>query len=275
MCVLAYIAVGVDANVIQFMTRLLGVLVLTLGTTVPASAQQAPNIAAASDLRLALSEVAASFKRDTGQEVSLTFGSSGNFYRQLQQGAPFQLFLSADEDYALDLAKAGKTVDRGTLYAIGRLALVASKGSPLSVDNKLSGLRTALRAGQITRFAIANPDHAPYGKRAEELLKHARLWVPLAGKFVLGENVSQALQFATAGGAQGGIVAYSLVLDPAFAARADYALLPAAWHQPLRQRMVLIKGAGLVTQRFYRYVQQPAARRIFVRYGFALPGEAR
>ena len=95
------------------------------------------------------------------------------------------------------------------------------------------------------------------------------------GKLVLGENVSQALQFATAGGAQGGIVAYSLVLDPAFAARANYALLPASWHQPLRQRMVLMKGAGSVARRFYTYVQQPSARRIFVRYGFALPGEAR
>lgn len=259
----------------RFLTRLLAVLILTLGTAMPASAQQAPNIAAASDLRLALTEVATAFKRDTGQEVSLTFGSSGNFYRQLQQDAPFQLFLSADEDYVLDLAKTGKTVDRGTLYAIGRLALVAPKGSPLRVDGSLAGLRAALGRGQITRFAIANPDHAPYGKRAVEALRHARLWEPLAGKFVLGENVSQALQFATAGGAQGGIVAYSLVLDPAFAARADYAPIPASWHQPLRQRMVLMKDTGPVAQRFYRYVQQPAARRIFVRYGFALPGEAR
>lgn len=259
----------------RFLTGVLAVLTLALGFAMPVSAQQAPNIAAASDLRLALTEVAAAFKRDTGQEVSLTFGSSGNFYRQLQQGAPFQLFLSADEEYALDLAKAGKAADRGALYAIGRLALVAPKGSPLRVDGNLAGLRTALRAGHITRFAIANPEHAPYGKRAEEALRQARLWEPLAGKLVLGENVSQALQFATAGGAQGGIVAYSLVLDPAFAARADYALVPASWHQPLRQRMVLMKDAGPVAQRFYRYVQQPAARRIFVRYGFALPGEAR
>ncbi|MCX7283439.1 MAG: molybdate ABC transporter substrate-binding protein [Novosphingobium sp.] len=241
----------------------------------PAAAEPAPNIAAASDLRLALTEVAAAFRRDTGQEVALTFGSSGNFYRQLQQGAPFQLFLSADEDYVFDLAKAGKTEGQGTLYALGRLAVVAPKGSALRPDSTLSGLRAALRAGQITRFAIANPAHAPYGQRAEEALRHARIWQPLSGKLVLGENVSQALQFATAGGAQGGIVAYSLVLDPGFAARARYALIPAAWHRPLRQRMVLTKGAGPVAQKFYRYIQQPAARRILVRYGFALPGEAR
>ena len=250
-------------------------LILVFGIAAPATAQQVPNIAAASDLRLALTEVAAAFKRDTGQEVSLTFGSSGNFFRQLQQGAPFQLFLSADEQYALDLAKAGKAADSGALYAIGRLALVAPKGSPMRVDANAAGLRAALRQGKIARFAIANPEHAPYGKRAEEALKHAGLWTPLSGKLVLGENVSQALQFATAGGAQGGIVAYSLVLDPAFAARADYALLPASWHQPLRQRMVLMKDAGPVARSFYRYVQQPSSRRTFVRYGFALPGEAR
>lgn len=259
---------------IEKMVRWSMLLMLAFGLTAPAHAQDAPNIAAAADLRLALTEVAVAFKRDTGQDVALTFGSSGNFFQQLQRGAPFQLFLSADEEYVADLAKDGKTQDRGVLYAIGRLAVVAPKGSPLKVDGALAGLRTALARGQITRFAIANPEHAPYGERAREALQHARLWQPLTGKLVLGENVSQALQFATAGGAQGGIVSYSLVLDPAFTARADYALLPPSWHQPLRQRMVLMKGAGPVARRFYAYVQQPAARRIFVRYGFALPGEA-
>lgn len=262
-------------NFIQKVMRWLMLVALALGIAAPALAQQAPNIAAASDLRLALTDVAAAFKRDTGQDVTLTFGSSGNFFRQLQQGAPFQLFLSADEQYVNELAKAGKTQDTGVLYAIGRLAVVAPKGSPMRADSGLAGLRTALAKGQITRFAIANPEHAPYGERAKEVLQHVGLWRPLTGKLVLGENVSQALQFATVGGAQGGIVSYSLVLDPAFAARADYALLPASWHQPLRQRMVLMKDADPVAQRFYVYIQQPAARRIFVRYRFALPGEGR
>lgn len=239
---------------IQKLIRWSMLLALALGMSAPAHAQQAPNIAAASDLRLALTDVAAAFKRDTGQEVTLTFGSSGNFFRQLLQGAPFQLFLSADEKYVLDLAKAGKTQDTGVPYAIGRLALVAPKGSPMRVHIGLVSLRAALAKGQITRFAIANPEHAPYGERAREALQHARLWQPLTGKLVLGENVSQALQFATAGGAQGGIVSYSLVLDPAFAARADYALLPASWHQPLRQRMVLMKGANPIALGFYTYI---------------------
>jgi len=235
---------------------------IALGTATPAMAQDVPNIAAAADLRVALTDVAAAFKRNTGQEVKLTFGSSGTFFQQIRQGAPFQLFLSADEQYAIDLAKSGKAANAGKLYAIGRLAVVAPKGSPLMLDSNLTGLRSALARGQITRFASAR-----------EALQHIKLWQLLAGKIVMGENVSQALQFATAGGAQGGIVSYALVLDPAFAARASYKLLPATWHKPLRQRMVLMKGASATAQRFYAYVQQPAARRILARYGFALPGE--
>jgi molybdate transport system substrate-binding protein len=260
-------------NAFPLISRLLLPIAAMLGTAVPASAQDVPNIAAAADLRVALTDIAAAFKRDTGREVKITFGSSGTFFQQIRQGAPFQLFLSADQQYALDLARGGRAVNAGRLYAIGRLAVVAPKGSPLTPDSDLMGLRQALGRGQITRFAIANPDHAPYGARAREALQHARLWQPLAGRIVLGENVAQALQFATLGGAQGGIVSYALVLDPAFAARATYKLLPASWHQPLRQRMVLLKGAGTTAQRFYAYLQQPAARRILVRYGFALPGE--
>ncbi len=239
------------------------------------AAPAAPAVAAASDLRVALTQVATLFQRDTGEQVRLTFGSSGNFYRQLRQGAPFELFLSADEDFVFRLANAGLTIDRGAMYAVGRLAVVAPKGSTLRVDRELAGLRAALQSGRITRFAIANPEHAPYGMRAVEALRHARLWAALEGKLVLGENVSQALQFATAGGAQGGIVAYSLVLDPALAQRFDHALLPASWHRPLRQRMVLMKGAGATARRFQRYMQLPAARQVLVRYGFELPGEAR
>ena len=262
----------------MILRKLFGAMLALLVATVhpaPLQAQDVPTVAAAADLRVALTEVAAAFKRDTGMEVSLVFGSSGNFYRQLQQGAPFQLYLSADEDYALNMAKAGKAEDNGVLYAVGRLVIVAPRGSPLRVDGNLAGLRQALAQRRITRFAIANPEHAPYGQRAEEALRHARLWDGVQPRRVLGENVAQALQFATAGGAQGGIVAYSLALDPALAGRIRYALIPASWHQPLRQRMVLMKGAGQVARRFYAYVQQPASRRILARYGFTLPGSAR
>ena len=238
-----------------------------------AAAQSPPTVAAAADLQFAVEEVAARFTADTGRTVRLTFGSSGNFARQIEQGAPFALFMSADEDLVFRVADAGRTVDRGTLYAIGRIVLMAPHSSTLPVDGELKGLAAALAAGRIKRFAIANPEHAPYGKRAEEALKHAGLWEAVKPHLVLGENVSQAAQFATAGNADGGIIAYSLALAPRVAEKGRFVLIPQGWHQPLKQRMVLLKGADETARAFYEYLQKPTARTILARYGFALPGE--
>lgn len=247
-------------------------LVLMLSSA-PLAWADAPVIAGAADLKFALEEIAAAFKEDTGREVNLVLGSSGNLYRQIGQGAPFRMFLSADEGFVFKLADAGKTVDRGELYAIGRIVILVPHGSPLKADGQLNDLAAALADGRLRKFAIANPEHAPYGKRAEEALKQAGLWEKIKDKLVLGENVSQAAQFAISGGTQGGIVAYSLVLAPAVARLGSYALIPDSWHEPLRQRMVLLKGADDTTRAFYRYMQRPAARAIMKRYGFLLPAE--
>ncbi len=233
-----------------------------------------PAIAAASDLKFALEEISARFRADTEKDVRLSFGSSGNYFRQIGQGAPFQLFMSADENFVLRLNQIGKTEDRGVLYAIGRIVLFAPKGSPLNVDTQMAGLKTAIASNQIHRFAIANPEHAPYGRAAEQALRKLGLWDALQGKLVLGENVSQAAQFAASGSTQGGIFAYSLALSPAVVQQGRYVLLPEALHPPLRQRMVLVKGAGETARVFYAYLQQPAARKIFEQYGFAMPAEA-
>ncbi|MGF1593873.1 MAG: molybdate ABC transporter substrate-binding protein [Kiloniellaceae bacterium] len=239
----------------------------------PAAAQDSPVVAGASDLQFALSEIAEAFTAETGQAVRLALGSSGNFARQIRQGAPFQIYLSADESYVLDLERDGFTRDAGTLYAVGRIVVMAPHGSSLTADTALDDLAAALDDGRLKRFAIANPEHAPYGKRAEEALRHKGLWEAIRPRLVLGENVSQAAQFATSGNAEGGIVAYSLALSPQVSALGSYALIPAEWHSPLRQRMVLLKNAGPVAEQFYDYVQQPAARAILRRYGFMLPGE--
>ncbi len=225
-------------------------------------AEDVPTVAAASDLQFALTEVAAAFKEETGRDVKLAFGSSGNFYRQIRQGAPFDLFLSADEQFVLDLANERLALDRGALFAIGRIAIIAPHGSPLKADGGLNGLRAALADGRIEKFAIANPDHAPSGRRAEEALKHAGLWDRLEDKLVLGENVSQAAQFATSGSAQGGIIAYSLALAPNVSKLGTFALIPQSWHQPLRQRMALLKGADHTARRFYDFVRGPIVRAI-------------
>jgi molybdate transport system substrate-binding protein len=230
-----------------------------------------PAIAAASDLQFALEDIAARFRTDSRKDLRLSFGSSGNYFRQIEQGAPFQLFLSADEDFVFRLHQAGRTEDRGVLYATGRIVLFAPKGSPLSADQQMASLKAELAARRISRFAIANPEHAPYGRAAEQALRKLGLWEELQGKLVLGENVSQAAQFATSGSAQGGIFAYSLALSPNVSKLGSYVLLPEDLHQPLRQRMALVKGAGETARAFYVYLQQPAARKIFEQYGFVLP----
>lgn len=257
----------------RFLIALFAGALLT-ASALGARATDLPLIAAASDLQFALPRVAEAFKRETGLAVRLAFGSSGNFARQIRQGAPFQMYLSADEAYVRGLADDGLTRDEGTLYALGRIVIIAPKESGVAPDGALENLKTALRAGEVKKFAIANPQHAPYGKRAEEALRHASLWKDIQGRLVLGENVSQAAQFALSGSTEGGIIAYSLALSPKIAGRARFALIPQAWHAPLRQRMVLLKGAGKTVERFYGYLQQPAARAILRRFGFALPGES-
>ena len=235
--------------------------------------ERVPVIAAAAALQFALTEVAAAFKAETGRDVKLTFGSSGNFFRQIREGAPFEVFLSADEAFVFDLDEAGLTADRGELYAVGRLVIMVPDGSPLRADGTLADLAAALADGRLRRFAIANPDHAPYGRRAEEALRHEGLWERIEGRLVLGENVSQAAQFALSGNAEGGIFAYSLALAPDVARLGEFQLIPDAWHEPLRQRMALLRGAGETAQLFFAFMQEKRARDIMRRHGFALPGE--
>lgn len=251
--------------------RWVGGAAMAVAAQASALAQPVATVAAASDLKFAIEEVAAQFENTTGHKLRLVFGSSGNFKTQLLQGAPFHLFMSADEHFVFELADAGRTEDRGRAYAVGRIGIMVPQGSPLKADGELKDLRAALRDGRLRKFAIANPAHAPYGARAMEALKHQDLWDDLQGKLVLGENISQAAQFATSGSTQGGIIAYSLALAPTVARMGDFALIPESWHQPLKQRMVLIKGAPPAARAFYEHLATPAAQAIMVRYGFAPP----
>jgi molybdate transport system substrate-binding protein len=248
-------------------------IAVCLGSAVatPLRNDGAPVIAAAADLKFALTEIAQRFRDETGHEIKLAFGSSGNFFMQIKHGAPFQLFLSADEAYVKKLSALGLTHNGGALYAVGRIVVFAPSDSRLKVDGALEGLRSALNEGRVSRFAIANPEHAPYGRAAREALQAAGLWSKIAPFLVFGENASQATLFATSGSAEGGIVPLSLALAPEVASLGTWALIPESAHQPLRQRMVLLKGAGKTASAFYDYVQAPAARTILERYGFVLP----
>lgn len=242
-----------------------------LALAMQTASAQAPTVVAASSLKVALEEVAAQFERQTGHRLRFIFGSSGNFYSQILQGAPFHLFMSADEDFVFKLADAGKTQDRGRLYAFGRIGILVPSGSPLKADGSLRDLAAAISDGRLRRFAIANPEHAPYGMRAKEALQHAGVWQAIEPKLVMGENIAQTAQFAVSGSAQGGIVAESLALTPALQRMGSFSLIPEDWHRPLGQRMVLLKNAPEAVKAFYDHLSTPTAQAVMKRYGFDMP----
>lgn len=229
-------------------------------------------VAAASDLKFALDELVTRYRQTypKADPVQVSYGSSGNFAAQIRNGAPFTLFLSADSSYVQKLEAAGLTV-RGTRrdYAIGRLVIWVPRGSPADVARRGP---PALKDPRVRKVAIANPAHAPYGQAALSLLRSYKLETALKGKFVLAENIAQAAQFASTA-ADGGILAYSLVKAPSFAALGGrYWLAPLNTHQRLQQQMVIIKN-GENTRRFWHFLLSPKAREVFSRYGFVLPRE--
>jgi molybdate transport system substrate-binding protein len=252
--------------------KLASALLFILLHLVPAAqAADVPSVAAAADLKFALTEIAAAHARAGGGQVSLSFGSSGIFRRQIAQGAPFELFLSADEAYVDALIAENRVEAPGALYAIGRVALYIPNGSPVKADSKLRDLAAAAKDGRLRKLAIANPEHAPYGRAAREALLHVGAWEAVQGKLVLGENAAQAARFAASGSAQAAILPLSLVRADELAGKGGFATLPESWHAPLRQRMALVKGAGEAARRFYAFLQSPEARAIFARHGFVLP----
>jgi molybdate transport system substrate-binding protein len=230
-------------------------------------------IAAASDLKFALTALCDNFTKTTGQTVDLQFGSSGNLARQVTQGLPLDIFMSADENLVFSLFEAGLTPDKGVLYATGRVALLLPKNSAFQLPKSESeaSLILANQLQSVRKFAIANPEHAPYGRAAKEALQNLGLWERLSPKLVLGDNISQATQFVTSGAAQAGITALSLALAPEVGQQSgSYWLIPANLHAPLKQRMVLLKSAQPAAKALFDYLQTPAAKEIFVKYGFML-----
>lgn len=240
-------------------------------------------IAVASNMQPAMQQIQAQFQRKpdslqtgkpAGAKLRIVYGASGNFVSQVLQGAPIALLLAADEQSVERLHAAGRSEDGGVVYASGRLVLFVPQQS-LAVwqpDAAMQGLRQALQRQQIQRFAIANPELAPYGRAAREALQAVGLWQSIQSRLVLGENIAQAGQFAFGGSTQGGILALSLALTPALQQRGRHVVLPASLHQPIHQRMALMRGAGEPARALYRYLQQPAAQAILLAHGYAVPG---
>jgi molybdate transport system substrate-binding protein len=247
----------------------------TLAASLTASwATQAQNpsrikIAAASNLKYVLADLAGQYRQQTGVQVDVNLGASGNLARQILQGLPVAQFISADEAWVAELVKAGGTVDAGQRYATGRLALIVPKNSALPLAQGLAAVVRALKPGD--KFAIANPALAPYGVAAFEALQRAGVGPLPSARKVLGDNIGQATQFVATGAAQAGITALALTHAPEIANSLQILPLSADLHAPLHQRMVLLKGAGAAAADWHRFLLSPPAQAVFVRHGYALP----
>ncbi len=235
----------------------------------PVTAAEPLRIAAASDLKFCMDELLTGFRAaHSDANIEVVYGSSGNFRTQIQQGAPFDLYFSADIAYPRELVVANLALPPVRPYAVGRIVLWSSQldASRMTLDD--------LKSAPVRRIAIAAPQHAPYGKRAEEALRSAGLWEQVQPKLVFGENVAQAAQFVQSGNAQVGIIALSLALSPELARQGGYFLIPESLHAPLEQGFVMTKRAAgnALAHAFVDYVSRPEARAVMARYGFVLPG---
>jgi molybdate transport system substrate-binding protein len=226
-------------------------------------------VAAAADLKFAMDSLITIFSKNNPDiDIKVVYGSSGNFFQQIGNGAPFDLFFSADIEYPNELKEKGLTLSAIHLYGTGQLVLWSR-----TIDPATDKMNTLLSAA-IKKIAIANPAHAPYGKRAEESLRYYQLYDKIKDKLVMGENIAQTAQYAQSGAADIGIIALSLALSPAMQQTGGkYWLIPAESHQALQQGFVLLphakdnKGAALFTT----FITTPEARVILKSFGFSQP----
>jgi len=250
------------------MTFVRSLAIALLLVAAPLRAEQI-QVAAAADLRFALDEIVSLFRKaHPTDSIEVSYGSSGKFYAQIRNGAPFDLFFSADIELPEKLVQAGLAGPDVRAYALGRIVVwrAGSDAPPLALAD--------LVRPEIRRIAIANPRHAPYGMRAVEALKAAQVWEAVESRLVHGENIAQTAQFVQTGNADVGIIALSLALAPAFAGTASYTLIPDEFHQPLRQGFVILKrGEGKeLAKAFAAFFWTADGRKIMSRYGFSLPG---
>jgi molybdate transport system substrate-binding protein len=234
------------------------------------AAAQEITVAAASDLQFAFQGVAARFEKETGKPVKLIFGSSGNFFAQIQNGDPFDLFFSADIEYPKKLEAAGLAEpDTFYQYATGKIVLWVRNESKLDLSR---GLQVLLDSG-IGKIAIANPAHAPYGRAAVAAMQHEQVYDKVSGKFVLGENISQTASFVVSGAADIGIVALSLSLAPTMKEKGRYAEIPSDEHPPIEQAAIVLRSSKNkeIARQFLAFLKTPAMLELLRSYGFTVP----
>jgi molybdate transport system substrate-binding protein len=249
--------------------KLLLLCAFTSSFTVAVGQERRILIAAASDLKFALDSIVALYQL-THQEVRIdvSYGSSGKLFEQIRQSAPFDIYFSADITYPKQLAENGLTISEVQPYAVGRLALWSKKVNP--AEKKMDWLVDP----SVKKVAIANPRHAPYGRRAEEAMKYYRVYSAAAAKLVLGENISQTAQFVTTGAADIGVVALSLAVSPAMKkAGGSYYVIPRESHLALVQGYAVLKSARGKNDvdKFVTFFASQQALDILVHFGFEKP----
>jgi molybdate transport system substrate-binding protein len=251
------------------LNRMLVVLALFLPLSGLCTAQEI-TVAAAADLQFLMQDVGARFQKEAGKTVKLIYGSSGNFAQQLQNGAPFDMFFSANLDYPKKL-EAAELTEPGSFYqyAIGKIVVWVPNDSKLDLG---PGLK-ALLDPAIKKIAIANPEHAPYGKAAVAAMQKEGIYEQVKDKFVLGENISQTASFVASGSADVGIVALSLALSPNMKEKGRYAEIPASDYPAIEQACVIMRSSKNkdIAQQFLKFIQSAPVKDLFQAYGFAIP----
>lgn len=257
-------ASGSRANALPKLLVLLFVLLLL---PLMAAHSGGHRIAAASSLQFALNELLAAFDAERQRLQKPVYGASGNLYRQIRQGAPYRIFLSADPTLATRLREAGLVSTQPLTFGYGRLALFAASQSTIPLDERGEGLRAAVAAETVFRFAIANPRHAPYGKAALQALDQLKLTALLQSRLVYGEKVSQAAMMVHSGAAELGIISLSLALSPVLSEAGDYVVLPEQLHTPIPLQAVVIGEPDATTTAFVEFLQSRIAHEVLARYG--------
>ena len=230
---------------------------------------QVATIAVAANMKDAFAEIAAEFKSTGKPEVRVVYGSSGNFAAQIMNGAPFSLFIAADEQFPLELFKNGKTVDDGSVYAIGKLVIITKTSSGIHLLDSKSDIAKAI--SKANKVAIAKPELAPYGRAAVQYLKAEGLWDLAKDKLVYADNIGAATTYVASGAADLGFTAFSLAKSPELLKQTSYVAVDTKMYGPIKQRMVLIKGAPQEAQDLYRFMQGPKAKAILQKYGYSTP----
>jgi molybdate transport system substrate-binding protein len=253
--------------------RVLIAAILLLCTAVEVSANKKQiRVAAAADLQAAMPEIAKAFESQNDVRIDVVYGSSGNFYAQIQNGAPIDLFFSADSEYPKRLEAAGfADANASVVYGLGKIVLWMPANA--ACDLTRQGWNCLLDAS-VKKIAIANPEHAPYGRAAEAALRKAGVYDLAKTKLVLGENISQAAQFVQSGNAQAGIIAYSLAISPAMRDGKRWEIAQ-EMYPSIEQTMVVLKTAKekSAAQEFVKFVTQGPGKAILLQFGFQPPPE--